>query len=363
MRPRPRRITTALLPLLLLALAAAPTATGADASADFRTKRGLAYISQSHESDTRLLGSNASEVSWYYTWSRNEARAVSSSPSSNTLRFVPMVHSLGDASSPDLLSSLDRLPPTSTHLLSFNEPDGEQHTGGSDAGPRDAARAYIDHIAPLRDGGDGNGGNGRRRWRVSHPAVTGSPRGLEWLRAFNRSCYELDRDRGCPADFVSAHWYGEHDGLRGWLAQLRDFYTDTSSGAPAAGHGGGAKPADLKVWVTELALPQADAAATLSMMRASLALLDGEAWVGAYAWFGAFRAHEANAWTGDGVALLDEGGALTDVGAAYLGGEGKGFRAGMTGDAAPGRDSGAGVRGAARWSVAAAVLAGAVVAC
>ncbi|KAL8364788.1 hypothetical protein RB595_003861 [Gaeumannomyces hyphopodioides] len=359
MRPRPRRITAALVPLLLLALAAAPTATAAGASAGFRTKRGLAHVGNNHESDNRLMGSNTSEISWYYTWSRNEARAVSSS-SSNTLRFVPMVHSLHDASSPDLRSSLDRLPATSTHLLAFNEPDGEQHTGGSDAGPRDAARAYIDHIAPLRDGGGGGG----RRWRVSHPAVTGSPRGLDWLRAFNRSCYELDRDRGCPADFVAAHWYGDQHGLRGWLAQLRDFYTDDSSAAPAGGRGaGGVGPADLKVWVTELGLPQADGAATLAMMRESLAHLDGEGWVEAYAWFGAFRAHEANAWTGDGVALFDDRGALTDVGAMYLGGEDRGFRAGMTGGAAPGRDSGAGVRGAAWLSVASAVLAAAVVAC
>ena len=37
--------------------------------------------------------------------------------------------------------------------------------------------------------------------------------------------------------------------------------------------------------------------------------------------FGAFRAKDANQWTGDGVALFGDDGALTQLGALYLNGK------------------------------------------
>ena len=55
-----------------------------------------------------------------------------------------------------------------------------------------------------------------------------------------------------------------------------------------------------------------------------------------YAWFGAFRADDANEWTGDGVALFDGEGGLTELGALYLGGEGNGFVEGQKGEGGAG---------------------------
>ena len=90
---------------------------------------------------------------------------------------------------------------------------------------------------------------------------------------------------------------------------------------------------DLPYWVTEMALPKGSKEATLSMMNSSITYLDGLDYVQRYAWFGAFRANDANAWTGSAVALFDDKGGLTEVGALYLGGEQRGYRVGMTGAA------------------------------
>ena len=272
---------------------------------DLKSKRGLAFRGDDHAPDIQLLTSENSEISWYYTWSTWPSELIG-----DALAFVPLLHGLNDANDEELESRLGRLPDVSTHLLTFNEPDGETDTGGSSISPEDAAQAYIDHIVPLRDA--------RRKWSISHPSVTGSPRGLEWLQSFNESCYEID-DNGCPTDFVAVHWYGPFEGLEGWLQDLRNFYSDI---AP-----------DAQYWITEVALPDQDEEATLAMANQSINYLDNDGDVQAYAWFGAFRTDEANEWTGDSVSFFNDDGELTELGAMYLGGEEKGFEEGTSGDA------------------------------
>ncbi|KAK2022029.1 hypothetical protein LX32DRAFT_733074 [Colletotrichum zoysiae] len=281
------------------------------AQSDAPSKRGLAYQGDDHEADTRLLTSGNSLIDWYYTWSTWPATGINTS-----VAFVPLVHGVKDASDPSLTSRLDQLPESSTHLLTFNEPDGDKSSGGSSVDPEDAAKAYLEHLAPLRDAGR------RRRWNISHPVVTGSPQGIDWLRRFNESCHDMD-DAGCPADFVAVHWYGDAAGLKNHIGALRAFY---------GGGGGDDASPGLRYWVTEMALPQRGAGATLAMMNESLAYLDGLDYVERYAWFGAFREDEANAWTGGSVALFDDRGGLTDLGALYLGGEERGFEAGQEGE-------------------------------
>ncbi|KAK2016476.1 hypothetical protein LZ32DRAFT_601281 [Colletotrichum eremochloae] len=292
---------------ILLASLAATTLhpTTALAQSDVPSKRGLAYHGDDHEADNRLLTSEKSLIDWYYTWSTWPAQGLNSS-----VTFVPLVHGVKDAEDSSLTSRLNQLPESSTHLLTFNEPDGTKSSGGSSIEPEDAAKAYLEHLAPLRDAEP-------RRWNISHPVVTGSPQGIEWLRKFNESCHDID-DAGCPTDFVAVHWYGDAAGLKNHLGALRAFYGDASP--------------DLRFWITEMALPQQSADATLAMMNESLAYLDGLDYVEAYAWFGAFREDEANAWTGDSVSLFDDDGGLTDLGALYLGGKEHGFEAGQKGE-------------------------------
>jgi hypothetical protein len=273
------------------------------------SKRGFAYIGDTHAPDNKLLSSDNSPLAWYYNWSPYPNTDLIPTGS---LEFVPMIHGIDateDSRTEQVINGLDK---SSTHLLSFNEPDGTTGSGGSSISPEDAARAYIDYVVPYR-----NGSKGGREWKISHPSTTGSPNGLKWLRSFNSSCYDIDPENGCPADFIAAHWYGAFDGLAGWLGTLDEFYNTNSTG-----------DSTLKIWVTEMALPQQDADATIAMMNQTLPYLDGLDYVERYAWFGAFRPDDANAWTGDGVALFDDDGGLTELGALYMG---SGFKEGQKG--------------------------------
>ncbi|KAK2604742.1 hypothetical protein N8I77_007643 [Diaporthe amygdali] len=279
------------------------------------SKRGLAYLGDSHEGDVNLLLSPNSAISWYYTWSAYPASNVNT-----TLNFVPLIHGVDDASSSDVQSAINSLPATSTHLLTFNEPDGTTSSGGSSISPSDAAKAYIDNIVPLRT-------SSSRSWNISHPSVTGSENGLNWLRDFTSACRDIDPDNGCPTDFVALHWYGNFEGLASWIGTIREFYTNSSSN-------GAADADNLKFWITEMALPQQDEDDTVAMMNQSLSYLDSLDYVQHYAWFGAFRQdNDVNGFVGDNVALFNKHGALTDAGALYLGGEEAGFKEGMKGSA------------------------------
>lgn len=283
------------------------------------SKRGFAYIGDTHTTDNRLLSIN-SPLAWYYNWSPYPNTNLIPS---DALDFVPMIHGLDATQDSRTEPVIKALPQSSTHLLSFNEPDGTTGSGGSSIEPADAAKAYIDYVVPFRLGKSGG-----RNWKISHPSTTGSPNGLEWLRKFNESCYKIDSENGCPTDFIAAHWYGNFDGLSAWLGTLDEFYnTNTTRNDP------------VKIWVTELGLPQQSAVATVEMMNKTLPYLDGLEYVEKYAWFGAFRTDEANAWTGDGVALFDGEGGLTELGQVYLG---QGYSVGQKGEGV--EDGAAGVR-------------------
>lgn len=274
------------------------------------SKRGFAFIGDSHAPDNKLLSSDSSPLVWYYNWSPYPNTDLIPTGS---LEFIPMIHGIDateDSTTEGVIRGLDK---SSTHLLSFNEPDGTTGSGGSSISPEDAAKAYIDYVVPFR-----NGSKGGRNWKISHPSTTGSPNGLEWLRSFNSSCYDIDSENGCPTDFVAVHWYGAFDGLAGWLGTLDEFYNANST-----------NDANLKLWVTEMGLPQESADATVAMMNQTLPYLDSLDYVERYAWFGAFRTDDANEWTGDGVALFDDDGGLTELGALYMG---DGFKEGQKGE-------------------------------
>ncbi|KAF1844411.1 glycoside hydrolase family 128 protein [Cucurbitaria berberidis CBS 394.84] len=274
------------------------------------SKRGFAFIGDTHVPDNQLLSSSGSPLKWYYNWSPYPNTNLIAS---DKLEFVPMIHGIDATQDSRTEAVIKDTPQSSTHLLSFNEPDGTKGSGGSTISAKDAAKAYIDYVVPFQEGKKGG-----RKWKISHPVTTGSPMGLNWLRDFNTSCYEIDRKNGCPADFVAAHWYGAFDGLKSWLATLDEFYNTNSS-----------RQVPLKIWVTEMAVPQLSAEETTQMMNQTLPYLDGLQYVERYAWFGAFRPKDANKWTGNGVALFDNKGGLSKLGALYLG---NGFKEGQKGE-------------------------------
>jgi len=312
--------------VLLTSLAAAVRSADADSS-----KRGIAYIGTDHNSDYNIFLSRDSPVSWYYNWS---PYPVHNPSSFHNIEFVPLIHNI-DSLSADI-RQLSNLPSSSTHLLTFNEPDHSTSGGGSDISPAAAAAAYTAHIAPLSTA---NGGS----FRISHPSTTGTLSGLDWLRRFNTSCYALNATHGCHTDFIATHFYGDFPALASWLGSLNEYYnTDTG--------------ASLPIWVTELALPQVSATRTQTMLNTTLPYLDGLGYVGRYAWFGMFREENANAWTGGGVALLNDGGDLTELGAMYLG---DGFEEGESAKSTPGgQKEGGGEEGEGEGEEGAAVAIG-----
>jgi len=292
--------------ILLLLLATTSTAQeNANANPE---KRGIAYIGTRHPSDYNIFLGGRSPITWYFNWSPNPVRRPSGF---DDIEFVPLIHGLDNLDSD--LARIRGLPERSTHLLTFNEPD-LNGGGGSDISPEDAARAYVERIAPLSIQ---NGG----RWHISHPSTTGTGSGLNWLRSFNSSCYEVDAENGCPIDFIATHFYGDFPALASWLGQLDEFY-----------NADGIRPSQprLGMWITEVALPQASATQTLQMMNTTVPYLDSLGYVEKYSWFGIFRGRNANEWTGDGVALLDDGGGLTGLGARYLSTDEFTFVAGMS---------------------------------
>lgn len=269
-------------------------------------KRGIAYIGTRNPSDYNIFLGGRSPITWYYNWSPNP---VGRPGGFDDIEFVPLIHGIANLDSD--LRRLRSLPERSTHLMTFNEPDHTTDGGGSDISPSDAAQAYIDRIAPLSIQ---NGG----RWYIAWPSTTGTGNGLNWLRSFNESCYDIDPQNGCPIDFIATHFYGDFPALASWLGSLDEYYN--------ADRADGQK---LGMWITEVALPQQSADATLVMMNTTIPYLDGLEYVDKYSWFGLFRQRNANEWTGDGVALLDDGGALTSLGARYLSTSNFTFQQGM----------------------------------
>ncbi|KAI3325434.1 glycoside hydrolase family 128 protein [Xylariaceae sp. AK1471] len=285
-------------------------------------KRGMSYVgtADSHDADYDILLSSGSPIGWYYTWSPVPAPSdIFPHGAESMIEFVPALPGIDNLDND--IDALGRVPDSSKHLFAFNEPDGTTASGGSSISPDDAAKAYIEKIVPLRN-----------RFQISHPSVTGSPRGLEWLNDFNSSCWDIDSKNGCPADFVTAHWYGDFAGLASWLGQLSGWYNQSGSGIDG----------NVRIWVSELGLPQADQNTTFAMMNQSLPYLDQLEYVEKYAWFGVFRPKEANEWTGDGLALFQNDGGLSELGAYYLGGEANGYKIGQQGQSSDGNGNNGG---------------------
>ncbi|KAF2104290.1 hypothetical protein NA57DRAFT_70503 [Rhizodiscina lignyota] len=262
------------------------------------SKRGLVYIGTSHPSDYQLFTSRSSPLTWYYTFATWPALSHSS------LDFAPMIHGTLDAA--DAVPSIKSMASSGgiTHVLVYNEPDGSTESGGSNLTPDDAARTYLDTIAPLRDA--------PYNLKMSLPSTTGSPNGLNWLREFNSSCHNITSG-GCPSDFLAAHWYGGFPGLASWLGTLHQLYPT------------------LPIWLTEFALPAFPENITYDFVNQTISYLDQLDYVERYSYFGTFRREAANNFTGPNVAMLDDSGSLTRIGALYLGGNQTGFAVGMKG--------------------------------
>lgn len=96
--------------------------------------------------------------------------------------------------------------------MGYNEPDGEHATGGSSLDYKVAATNWIAQMEPLRKMGV----------KLGAPAVTGSSRGMTWLKNFFDSC--ASQGTNCTADFFPSHWYGNFEGLASHLGEIAGAY-------------------------------------------------------------------------------------------------------------------------------------------
>jgi hypothetical protein len=167
-------------------------------------KRGLIYIpNAATPEDNGVWTSFGPALTWYYNYGYVPSPAISAAG----LQFVPMLFgSTTGTVFKDAVTALIKAGTNITYVLGFNEPDGTTSTGGSSIAPAVAAETWKREMEPLRQLGV----------KLGAPAVTGSPNGFVWLTDFMSAC-----NGGCTFDFVTAHWYGNFQGLAGHLGQKR----------------------------------------------------------------------------------------------------------------------------------------------
>ena len=203
-------------------------------------KRGLVYVSGNPEDDS-IWHSGDSDLTWYYNYQSTPTAALADSD----LQFVPQQWGAPESESDtSFLDSVNRQLDDGaniTHVLAFNEPDGQSDTGGSGVPYELAARTWIREIEPLKE----------RGVKLGAPAVTGAPTGFEWLTGFFQAC-----DGGCSPDFIPIHWYGNFEGLASHIGQVRSTYPN------------------LTMWVTEFGEPNASLEASQTFYNWSTDYLD-----------------------------------------------------------------------------------------
>lgn len=272
------------------------------------SKRGLIDIVTKNPSDDKIWIRLGSDLTWYYNYGAEPSSAYTSDTG---LEFVPMLFGkpdeLSSTNTPFLTSIQTQIKAGAkiAYVLAYNEPDGQSSTGGSGISADTAANVWVRNIAPLRDQG----------LKVGLPAVTGSPNGLSWLASFNKSCLAMS-SRGCEADFIPIHWYGNFEGMAAHIGQVRATYPQ------------------LPVWVTEFTDPHDTLSNSQLFYNQSTAFLDHLRYCDRYSYFGSFRSDASN--VGNNAAFLTQNGQLTDIGSWYLGGQATGN---VPNSAAEGRQS------------------------
>jgi hypothetical protein len=144
------------------------------------------------------------------------------------------------------------------HVLGYNEPDLNSQ---ANVIPSVAAAAWKSYVQPLAG-----------RVSIGGPAVTNAGNGvlpymgLGWLDSFLADC------QGCEIDFLPVHWYA-NDTAANFFAYLEEAHSRS-----------GGKP----IWVTEFMLQDSEAN-QIAWLKQVLPWLDGQAWIGRYAYFGVFE--------------------------------------------------------------------------
>jgi hypothetical protein len=238
------------------------------------------------EADLDTLLSPPTSITWYYNYQATPSSYLSQKYPS--IEFVPMLWGAPSNADDDTFTTQISKLKNMKYIMGFNEPDGESSTGGSSVTPANAAKEWIRTLEPLA--------KSNQNIKVLAPAVTGSPRGIQWLKDFFTECEKLG---GCTTDIVPVHWYGDFQGLASHMGS-------TLEAVPNA-----------MLWVTEYAMSKANLADSQGFAKTAAQYFDRLEEVHRYSYFGGFRSSKSN--VGPNAAMLTQDGDLTDLGAAYLG--------------------------------------------
>ncbi|CAG8979248.1 hypothetical protein HYALB_00013316 [Hymenoscyphus albidus] len=276
----------------ILTLLVATSLTTAQTSSP---KRGLVFVpNPKHAPDNQIWVQGQTDLTWYYNYQPTPSPAYLNL-SQETFEFVPMLWSPSDTFFLTI-EGLIKGGRNITHVMGYNEPDGEHATGGSSLDPLVAAKNWIAQMNPLSKLGV----------KLGAPAVTGSERGMGWLKSFFKACTE--QGANCTVDFFPSHWYGNFEGLASHLGEISGTFPNKT------------------IWITEYALNNQSLSDTQFFFNTSASYFDRLENVGRYSYFGSFRSDVSN--VGPNAAMLNNAGELTDIGAWYLGRKGAGVQPG-----------------------------------
>lgn len=291
------------LPSSLLLAASLLESTIAQTTYRASTKRGLVFVpAPKYPTDNQIWVQGQTDITWYYNYQATPSAAFSNL-TQDKFEFVPMLWSPADT----FLSTIQGLIKNGrniTHVMGYNEPDGEHSTGGSSLDYKVAATNWIAQMEPLRKMGV----------KLGAPAVTGSSRGMTWLRNFFDAC--ASQGTNCTADFFPSHWYGNFEGLASHLGEIAGVHVFPSY-HPLSTVLIIFRYPNKTIWITEYALNNQSLSDTQSFFNTSAEYFDRLENVERYSYFGSFRSDVSN--VGPNAAMLNNKGELTDIGAWYLG--------------------------------------------
>ncbi|KAL2066024.1 hypothetical protein VTL71DRAFT_2095 [Oculimacula yallundae] len=253
-------------------------------------KRGLVSVGTNNPQDEALFVQSNNGLTWYYNYGISPTPAYINI-SQSTLEFVPMLWGASNTTGSSFLKNITSLISSGrniSHVMSFNEPDVNFTSKGSQISPDAAAASWILNFDPLRKMGV----------KVSAPVVFANETGFVWLDKFYAACKE--RKSNCTADFMNLHVFGDADVVEKYLTLYKKKYPG------------------IPLWVSEFALDYASALATEANFNKTIALLDNDKSIERYSYFGSFRSSDSG--VGWNATMLDTRGRLTNIGSWYLGG-------------------------------------------
>lgn len=174
-------------------------------------KRGLVSVSTLNPEDNELFVQPNNGLTWYYNYGISPTSQYVNLTQSD-IEFVPMLWGASNTTGSSFLSNMTSMIAKGrniTHVLSFNEPDVNFTSGGSQVSPDAAAASWILNFDPLRKMGI----------KVGAPVVYANESGFTWLDKFYAACEK--RNSNCTADFANIHCFGNITFVQSYLDEYK----------------------------------------------------------------------------------------------------------------------------------------------